>query len=184
MRKRRHYELSGFGNMDKTPVWLEMPGKSTLNEAGKKAVSVTSTGHDIKRYTVILAALADGTKLTPLVLLPGVCPPPSTDIPTGIAIYMCGTGKSWANEDVIPHWLAKIWGRQNSRRRLLVWDSFRGHIVDPIKKRSERFTTVTLQSYLGVVLQISSKQMCHGMAHLRKHSAVTIMNGCFQGLST
>ena len=135
MRKRRHYSTSDMGNMDETPVWLEMPGKSTLNEAGKKEISVSSTGHEKKRYTVLLAALADGTKLTPLVLLPGVRPPPTASVPAGIAIYMCGTGKSWANEDVINYWLAKIWGRNNTRRRLLVWDSFKGHITDNIKQK-------------------------------------------------
>lgn len=51
MRKRRHYGFSDMGNMDETPVWLEIPA------------------------TVILAGLADGTKLTPLVLLPAVTPP-------------------------------------------------------------------------------------------------------------
>jgi hypothetical protein len=58
--------------MDETPVWFEMPGKSTLAERGEKEVRVATTGHEKERLTVTLAAYADGTKLPPLVHLPGV----------------------------------------------------------------------------------------------------------------
>ena len=48
----------------------------------------------------ILSALADGTKLTPLVLLPEVRPPKPHEIPAGIAVYLCGAKKgSWSNAD-------------------------------------------------------------------------------------
>jgi hypothetical protein len=56
--------------MDETPVWFEMPGKSTLAERGEKEVRVATTGHEKERLTVTLAAYADGTKLPPLVHLP------------------------------------------------------------------------------------------------------------------
>jgi hypothetical protein len=45
MRKLRGYQMSEIGNMDETPVWFEMPGKSTLSECGEKEIRVTSTGH-------------------------------------------------------------------------------------------------------------------------------------------
>jgi hypothetical protein len=54
-----------------------MPGKSTLAERGEKEVRVATTGHEKERLTVTLAAYADGTKLPPLVHLPGVCPLPT-----------------------------------------------------------------------------------------------------------
>jgi len=75
MRRFRGYEDSEMLNMDETPVWFEMPGKSTLSKAGEKEVRVSSTGHDKEKLTVTLGAYADGTKLAPLVHLPGVRPP-------------------------------------------------------------------------------------------------------------
>lgn len=88
--------------MDETPIWLEMPGKSTLVIKGNKTISVMSTGHEKERVTVMLAAYADETKMSPFVLLPGVRPLPKTDIPSGIAVHMCGSGKkSWAKENII-----------------------------------------------------------------------------------
>jgi hypothetical protein len=55
-----------------------------------------------ERLTVTLAAYADGTKLPPLVHLPGVRPLPKNEVPNGVVVFMCGSGKkSWANEESI-----------------------------------------------------------------------------------
>lgn len=134
MRRLREYDSSEILNMDETPVWFEMPGKSTLTKAGTKEVRVSSTGHDKEKLTVTLGAYADGTKLAPLVHLPGVRPPKRDEIPAGIQIIMCGAGKkSWANEESIMYWLSKLYGVNNRRRRLLVWDAFRAHITSKVK---------------------------------------------------
>jgi hypothetical protein len=129
MRRRNNYDLSAIGNMDETPVWIDMPGEYTLEVKGTKTISMASTGHEKTRITVCLAAMADGTKLAPLVLLKGVRPP--KEIPSGIIIKM--TPKAWADEGVMQFWLKNVW-RQNSTRRLLVWDAFTGHTTAKIKK--------------------------------------------------
>ena len=132
-RRNRQYGLHYIGNMDETPVWLEMPGTSTLEYSGGKEVSVSSAGQQKKRFTVVLGALADGSKLPVFALLPGVRPPAKQMIPAGVIIHMCGTGKSWSNEQITQVWLNRIWGRNNTERRLLVWDTFRGHTTNNIK---------------------------------------------------
>ena len=109
----RSYDMGEIGNMDETPVWLEMPGKSTFASKGDSEVRVSSTGHEKQKLTVTLGAYADGTKMAPLVHLPGVRPPNKDDIPRGLVVYMCGSGqKSWANEESIKFWLNKLWGRK------------------------------------------------------------------------
>jgi len=134
MRRLRDYTPADIGNMDETPVYLEMPGKATFDYRGQNEVTVTSTGHEKEKITVTLGAYADGTKMSPLVHLTGVRPLPRDDIPAGIIVYMCGTGKkSWANEESILFWLRKLWGRNSARRRLLVWDAFRAHLTNPVK---------------------------------------------------
>jgi hypothetical protein len=129
MRKRKDYALSSIGNMDETPIWMDMPGERTMEFSGKKTIRMTSTGHEKSRITVCLAALADGTKLLPLVLMKGVRP--LKDVPTGVVVRM--TPKSWADESVMKFWLHTIW-RKKSHRRLLVWDSFSGHKTKAIKE--------------------------------------------------
>lgn len=136
LRRSRSFSPSDIGNMDETPVWLEMPGKSTFSLKGENEVRVSSTGHEKQKLTVTLGAYADGTKMAPLVHLPGVRPPAKDDVPSGIVVYMCGAGqKSWADEASIKFWLSKLWGRNSQRRRMLVWDAFRGHITSNIKEQ-------------------------------------------------
>ena len=135
IRKNREYGDQDIANMDETPVWFDMPGKSTLNATGEREIMVSSTGHEKQKITVTLGAYAEGTKISPLVHLPGVRPLPKTDIPTGVVVYMCGTGqKSWADETSIKFWLSKLWGRNNQRRRILVWDAFRAHLTPGVKR--------------------------------------------------
>ena len=45
--------------LDETPIWLDMPSASTVNEAQASSVSITSTGHEKDKVTVCLAAKAN-----------------------------------------------------------------------------------------------------------------------------
>ena len=60
-----------IGNMDETAIWADMPGNSTIAVRGSKSVPILTTGHEKQRITVCLAAMADGTKLPPFVVLKG-----------------------------------------------------------------------------------------------------------------
>ena len=46
LRRAREYPGRLIGNMDETPVLLEMPGVSTLAHVGESSISVTSTGQE------------------------------------------------------------------------------------------------------------------------------------------
>ena len=115
--------------MDERPVWIDMPWDYTIETKGSKTVSMCSTGHEKTRIFVCLAAMADGSKLLPLVLLKGVRPP--KDIPTGVIVKM--TPKAWADENVMIFWLKNVW-RQSSTLRFLIWDSFSGHKTKAVKE--------------------------------------------------
>lgn len=74
-----------------------MPCKSTLNFKGDSDVSVSSSGHETEKLTVTLAAFEDGTNLSPLVHLSGMRLLPKDvqkNVPSGIVVYMCGTGRN------------------------------------------------------------------------------------------
>lgn len=143
MRKQRGYDLKFIGNMDETPVYLDMPGTRTLHTVGDKTIAMRSTGHEKERVTVMLAGLADGTKLTPMVILKGVRRPKV--IPPGIIVEMAP--KSWATEDIIITWLQKVWQRNQQNRRLLVWDAYRPHITPKVKK----FLGVNMNTDMAVI---------------------------------
>ena len=74
LRYIKQYPLGAIGNMDETPLWFDMPGETTVTHTGERSVPVRTTGHDKARYTVVLAAMADGKKLKPYVVFKGVRP--------------------------------------------------------------------------------------------------------------
>ena len=67
-RERHGYDLSLIGNMDETPVWFDMPCASTVNSKGEKTVLVKTTGHEKSRFTVVLACMANGVHLKPMII--------------------------------------------------------------------------------------------------------------------
>ena len=57
---RNRYDLSCIGNMDEMPLWMDMPGDTTVERIGMRSIPVRSTGHKKARFTVVLAATANG----------------------------------------------------------------------------------------------------------------------------
>ena len=67
-RKQNLYDLSQIGNMDETPMTFDLPPNRTVNPSGAKTVMIKTTGHEKTRFTVVLACMADRTKLRPVVI--------------------------------------------------------------------------------------------------------------------
>ncbi|CAI7828292.1 unnamed protein product [Closterium sp. NIES-54] len=65
--KRREHgiETMWIVNADQTPLWLEMPATTTVDQTGVRSVPIRSAGYQKERVTVMLACTADGMKLKP-----------------------------------------------------------------------------------------------------------------------
>ncbi|CAI7759866.1 unnamed protein product, partial [Closterium sp. NIES-54] len=80
-RRERGIETTWIINADQTPLWLEMPATTTVDQTGVRLVPIRSAGYQKERVTVMLACTADGMKLKPWVffkrktVLKGVFPP-------------------------------------------------------------------------------------------------------------
>ena len=109
--------------MDETPLWLDMPGDTTVTRSGERTVSIRTTGHDKGRFTVTLAAMADGRKLKPFVVFKGVRIIPELNCVPGVVVALSQNG--WMNQALTVKWVDLVWGRLNFQRRLLVWDAYR-----------------------------------------------------------
>ena len=68
LRRQHGYDLSQIGNMDETPMFFDLPGNRTVHPKGEATVLVKTTGHEKAHFTVVLACMADGTKLKPMVI--------------------------------------------------------------------------------------------------------------------
>ena len=59
----------------------------------------------------------------------------SSQLIVSCTLHSLSLSYSWANEGTTIEWLKPIWGRYVTSRRLLVWDTFRGHMTPAVKDK-------------------------------------------------
>ena len=128
--QKHQYSLQIIRNMDETPVFFNMIGKKTINQAGEKTVWVKTTGHDKQQFTVVLACLADGTKLPPMVIFKRWTFPTKTKFPKGVIAHVQENG-----------WMTKVDNGMLNCKSLLVWDMFKSHLCENVKATIKRINT-------------------------------------------
>ena len=126
------------------PTWMrhqfffDLPGNRTINLTGEKTVFVRTIGNEKNHFTVVLCCTADGTKLKPMIIFKRKTLP-KVMFPSGVVIHV--NEKGWMDTEAMMVWLQKVWahrpGASSQSRSLLVWDSFRGHLVDRVKERTQ-----------------------------------------------
>ena len=133
LRRKHQYPLQMIGNMDETPVFFDMVGSKTVNQAGEKTIWVKTTGHEKQRFTVVLACLADGTKLPPMVIFKRKTLP-KQKFPKGVIVHVQENG--WMDDKGCIDWINKVWDRRPggllNRKSLLVWDMFKSHLCENV----------------------------------------------------
>lgn len=81
-----------FGNMDETPLYFDMVPSRTLEKKGAKEVRVKTTGAGKRRVTIVLACLASGKTLPPMIIFKGKLI--AYNVPTCLtnsSIFMCSS---------------------------------------------------------------------------------------------
>ena len=71
VRKKQNFPKELIGNMDETPLYLDMVPSRTLEQKGKKEVRVRTTGAGKRPVTVVLACTASGKTLPPMIIFKG-----------------------------------------------------------------------------------------------------------------
>ena len=142
--QRQNYQLSCVGNMDEmqTPLWMDMPGDTTVERQGTKSVPVRTTGHEKVRFTVVLAAMASGKKLKLFVVFKGVRIVAELNSVPGIVVALSSNG--WMNEKLTIDWVKRVWGTLSFEKRLLIWDAYRCHMMDSVKHEVNRVTNTDI----------------------------------------
>ena len=134
------FALGNSVNMDETPIWADMPSKTTIDKRGLKIVPIKSTGHEKQHVTVCLAIKADGSKMKPFVVIPGKKVKSEIAAIKGVIVKCSANG--WMNDELTENWTSHVWGSLAFNERFLVWDSFRCHINEKIKETLKRMSTV------------------------------------------
>ncbi|CAG8781578.1 24399_t:CDS:1, partial [Dentiscutata erythropus] len=63
-----NYLLQLMGNMDKTSLAFDMPNNVTINDTESRTISIRTCGYEKSWFTVVLACIADGNKLSPMII--------------------------------------------------------------------------------------------------------------------
>jgi len=84
-RKEYDYPLISIGNMDETPMTFDAPGNRTIDVKGSKTITIRTSGAEKTHFTVVLACLADGTKLKPMAIFKRKTMPKES-LPSGIIV--------------------------------------------------------------------------------------------------
>ena len=66
------YDLKFIVGMDESTQWFDLPYSGKYYFRGVKAVKANKTGKEKLQYTVVLAAMADGTKLPGMVIFENI----------------------------------------------------------------------------------------------------------------
>ena len=146
LRRSKNYSLSFIGNMDETPLWLDMPGGTTITRQGERSVPLRTTGHKKSRFTVVLSAMADGRKLKPYVVFKGMRTIPELNTP-GVVVVLSKNG--WMNEELTMDWVKRVWGSLNFGHRLLVWDAYKCHITADVRSYVDKQTNTDVSVIPG-----------------------------------
>ena len=141
-RKQDEFELGQIGNMYETPMCFDLPGNRTIDHKGAKTIQIRTTGNEKSHFTVVLACMANGTKLKPMVIFKRKGIPKGEKMPHGVLVHC--QPKGWMDEDGILLWLKHVWDTRPGallKKSLLVWDQFSAHKTDKVKARLKLLKT-------------------------------------------
>ncbi|CAI7739195.1 unnamed protein product [Closterium sp. NIES-54] len=163
-RRERGIDTAWIINADQTPLWLEMPATTTVEETGVRSVPIRSAGYQKQRVTVMLACTADGRKLKPWVFFKRKTLPKG-DFPADVAVachengWMDSAGVvRWLEEGVKP-FLKPRFGR-HAKSSMLVLDSYRGHLTEEVKEKLREMNCVPGIIPSGCTAEVQPLDVC------------------------
>ena len=133
----KEYAKENVIAIDETPIWLDMPSSTTVNEAGASNVTIRSTEHEKDRVTVCLAAKANGQKLKPFIVFRGGkrdVKRMNEDRRLSGKCIIRSSANGWMNESLTVEWVQYVVDRLSFAPRLLVWDTYKCHMTNGVKE--------------------------------------------------
>ncbi|CAI7884919.1 unnamed protein product [Closterium sp. NIES-54] len=145
-RRERGIDTAWIINADQTPLWVEMPATTTVEETGVRSVPIRSAGYHKQRVILMLACTADGRKLKPWVFFKRKTLPKG-DFLADVAVachengWMDSPGVVlWLEEGVKP-FLKPRFGK-HAKSSMLVLDSYRDHLTKEVKEKLREMNCV------------------------------------------
>ena len=134
LQRKFKYTANSIIAMDETAIWSDMLSGTTVDTKGKKDIPLKTTGHEKVRVSVCLTAKADGTRLKPFIVFGGAkreCKTLNDEFKTKCVV--ASSPNAWMNEELTLDFIRSVIGKFAFSKRLLAWDSFECHMMQPIK---------------------------------------------------
>ena len=125
-------------NMDQTPVWMDAgsTGRTVEKRGCKNVHALVPDGNPREKYSVILACDSEGNKLAPAVIAKSTRKKPRLSLVNGVLVFN-NPGTSMANSRIMSQW-TKIILENEPGEKLLLLDSFKGHLTDEMKSACDK----------------------------------------------
>ena len=122
--------------MDETPLGWSMARKKTLARKGTKIVACKSSGHDKKRYSVVLCGFDDNQKAIPAIIFKGLKKVPAEVRNRKDCFVAVAPGGSMTPE-VLRLWVQKVWAKRPTKTfirepNILGWDMHYSHLDEEV----------------------------------------------------
>jgi hypothetical protein len=131
-------------NMDETPAYIDVLSSSTISFAGEKTTEANGTGHDKKRFTIVLTVSAAEKILKTMVILKGLKKVPKVKVPEDI--FLTVSMKGSMKEELMKEWIGKCYnlGEQffSTSKSLLIMDNYGTHKKESVLAILNKFNTV------------------------------------------
>ena len=114
-RKILNPPLSLIGNADQTPLTFDLPADSTIEKKGTSTVTIRTNGAEKTRFTVMLACMADGTKLPPYIVFKRKTLPKGVTFPSGAIVRT--QAKGWMDDNLMRDWIDTVWGNRDGDKK-------------------------------------------------------------------
>jgi len=128
----------------------------------------------------VLAARADGTKIKPYVVFKGGIREVKAMKPEFKDAAIATSKNGWMNDELTQDWITAVYGKFAFAKRMLVWDSYKCHISDAVKKHLLNFNTLMAVIPGGCTKYIQAPDVCWNKPfkdHLRESYEDWMENG-------
>ncbi|CAI7788244.1 unnamed protein product [Closterium sp. NIES-54] len=145
-RRERGIKTTWIINADQTPLWLEMPATTTVDQTGVRSVPSRSAGYQKERVTVMLACTVDGMKLKPWVFFKRKTVRKGVFAPD--VVVACHEN-GWMDAEGVIRWFEeslkpflKPGFERHARSSMVVLDSYCSHLTEGVKEKFRELNCV------------------------------------------
>lgn len=137
--------LEHICNLDEVPVPFDIVHNQTVEIKGKEDVAISSTGNEKTNFTVVLAVMANGDRLPPMVIFKRKTVPKG-NFP-GVIIKANPTG--WMTAELMKQWLRDCWlsepnALKDPKKSMIILDSARAHLTEDVKVEIQKFAKMAI----------------------------------------